>query len=439
MGGVIHYGGILAVGAGAVATGQLWTMMLAGGVIGGLFAHSIKKNRQILEEGLVEHPHVHKYSPNLQEIVKRLFKRSGLDEHETVVYDFQVKPNAKHKYGVLGKVIGEMLGKIAMTPNAAAFNMGKPVIMISDPLLELLHDDEEEAVLAHEFAHAVAMHQHVALPHRILSQIAKTSNSLALFSEFISSGAMAVGISFYASWWLNNMVKALHPDGHLLEKKNESTEESELPPYLRRDPEEPNMRELYKIKRLKGFTKTASSLVTAGICQCFNPLYLPVYGAAKGLNLAAEFLDKSFSRNKEYQADRGAVVLGASPLALITALRKMTIVQKRSIEKAWLPDEMPEPGMLARFWKNSFSTHPAVERRINRLVSIAKQSGFSEAAIERAVHGPLLVPDTVEIPVEHIMGMAKAFVGDDSFMGIRDFNAVMGMQGQQGKLAAVPA
>ena len=107
-----------------------------------------------------------------------------------------------------------------------------------------------------------------------------------------------------------------------------------------------------------------------------------------------------------------AVQIGSSPLALITALRKMTIIQQRSLKKAWAGEEPPKPGYLKKQWKQAFASHPATNKRIARLVDIAKSEGFDEAQIENAVNGSLHVPDSVNIPTEHIIAMAKSFVGN---------------------------
>ncbi|NQZ14189.1 MAG: M48 family metalloprotease [Alphaproteobacteria bacterium] len=420
-GGLFHYSSMLALGVGAFATGQWWTLGIAGTFMAGAFGYSLKANKDVLENDLVEHPRAHKYSPNLQGIVDKLFDRSGLDVDKTAVYDFKVTPEAREKAGPIRELLGDMLGKVADTPNAAAFNMGKPVIMISEPLLELLDDAEEEAVLAHEFAHAVAKHQHVAVPHKILSGVIKVSNNLAVLGQLISSGALAIGTSIGAVGLLNKAVSKWHPKGHLLDDANEDS-----------------MSELYQRKKLKQQVSLASTGLGVGIVSAFNPLYLTIFGAAKAMNVTANFLEKSFSRNKEYQADNGAVVLGASPLAMITALRKMEAIQKRSIADAWGNEERPKQGVLSKITKEAFATHPAVPKRISRLVGLAKAQGYSSEEIDRAVNGYIDVPDTVNIPARHIFGMAKSFVGADMLapLAFQVTNA-MSLSGNRNKVSEI--
>ena len=66
-------------GAWAVAIGMPWALLLSAGLMGGVFTFSVKSNKKILENDLKEHPDNHRFSPNLQAIVDRLYKASGLN------------------------------------------------------------------------------------------------------------------------------------------------------------------------------------------------------------------------------------------------------------------------------------------------------------------------------------------------------------------------
>jgi heat shock protein HtpX len=125
-----HYTGLAAVCAGALAIAQPWTLALAAMASGGIFALSYKKNKEVLENDLVRHPAKHRFSPNLQSIVDRLFERSGMGHHKALVYDFETQAHKKNEddSGIKG-VVRKMLAKVGKTPNAAAFDMGKPVII----------------------------------------------------------------------------------------------------------------------------------------------------------------------------------------------------------------------------------------------------------------------------------------------------------------------
>ena len=62
----INYSGIIAVGAGALAIAQPWTLAVGAVLMGGLLRFAYVKNKKMLEEGLIEHPDKHHFSPNLK-------------------------------------------------------------------------------------------------------------------------------------------------------------------------------------------------------------------------------------------------------------------------------------------------------------------------------------------------------------------------------------
>jgi heat shock protein HtpX len=73
----------------------------------------------------------------------------------------------------------------------------------------------------------------------------------------------------------------------------------------------------------------------------------------------------ALSRNREYEADRGAAEISGDPLALASALHKMEGPQQRLLEQILLPGpRIPEPSLLR--------THPPTEERIRRLRHLAE-------------------------------------------------------------------
>ena len=274
--------------------------------------------------------------------------------------------------------IREGLSSAALVHNAAAFNMGKPIIMISEPLLHLLTDKEEKAVLAHEFAHAAANHHYVTLPTEIASRVIRTVNLVSVGLTVMVAGVtgvltsvagalLAVGLSHRVKF--SKKTKADQP-----QQTNEETE----------DKEEISIKGLF-----------AGAVTGVGVLSYFQPVFVPVMAGVFGMNVLSGLLQKSFSRCQEYQADRGAITLGGDPLGLITALRKITIVSRGEEEERRLLLEEED-------WIDTAveyaATHPRLNKRIEKLADMAREQGASEQAIYEAMHGRLNVDGAKEVP-----------------------------------------
>lgn len=389
-----HYGSMAGLAAISYAVGSPWVI---GGVAlfsTGYFWASLRDSKQVMENTLQPHPDVHKLSPRLGKIARELYQASGLRADKYPIYDFRAKPITQSdspEQAKIKKQINKALHATRLIPNAAALNLGQPVIMISEPLLALLSDDEEKAVLAHEFAHAAARHQHVNIPLTVLGTMTRYTNKITMILAMFAGGfwAFAGGIATHIA--TGKASKALHPHKHL-----DRTDNSNL-----------TLIERHKKGMMDRNVNAASTLAGVGYFSWINPAFAPLWATLVTVNTGIKIALGGLSRSLEYQADKGAIKLGADPLALVTALRKLDTLQIRSVERAWGGKEnMPRIDMIDRAWKRATATHPATAQRIGRLSDLARRQGYSAEAIDSAIHGPLDLSPTAYIPYDTIQKMA---------------------------------
>ncbi|MGK2922792.1 MAG: zinc metalloprotease HtpX [Methyloceanibacter sp.] len=101
--------------------------------------------------------------------------------------------------------------------------------------------------------------------------------------------------------------------------------------------------------------------------------------------LAAGLVQMAISRTREYEADRGGAEIGGQPLSLASALQKIAgaahripnMAAERNPASAHLFIINPLSGMRV---DKLFSTHPAVEDRVARLVALSKEMGGAQPA-----------------------------------------------------------
>jgi heat shock protein HtpX len=107
-------------------------------------------------------------------------------------------------------------------------------------------------------------------------------------------------------------------------------------------------------------------------------------------------LQLALSRAREYDADLDAAGLTGDPLGLARALEKMEHLQGGFIERVLLPGQrIPDPSLLR--------THPSIEKRINRLLSLA---GSDQAMpIAGQIDVPLDYPAIRARPRRRISGL----------------------------------
>jgi heat shock protein HtpX len=92
----------------------------------------------------------------------------------------------------------------------------------------------------------------------------------------------------------------------------------------------------------------------------------------------------ALSRNREYEADRGAVELSGDPAALASALLKLEQAGRPYWEQILMPDRrVPDPSLLR--------THPPTAERVRRIFELAPSDAAS-AASRRRLHLPVSEP-----------------------------------------------
>lgn len=89
--------------------------------------------------------------------------------------------------------------------------------------------------------------------------------------------------------------------------------------------------------------------------------YLVYYVMQMVLGIGASIIVYSFSRRREYAADRGSAELLVSPAPMIAALRRLG-----NLQAGVLPDSLKAMGIAGRH-TSIFSTHPSLEDRIAAL------------------------------------------------------------------------
>jgi heat shock protein HtpX len=100
--------------------------------------------------------------------------------------------------------------------------------------------------------------------------------------------------------------------------------------------------------------------------------WLPILILLSAPTLSA-LVQLALSRNREYEADRGAVELSGDPAALASALLKLEQAGRPYWEQILMPDRrVPDPSLLR--------THPPTAERVRRLFELAPRDAASAAS-----------------------------------------------------------
>lgn len=389
---VIHYGATLGLAAASFALGGPIGIGIAAALTGGISYFVIREQKRFMENNLVRHPDVHKYSPNLGKMATELYKKTGLSAADYPLYDFRADHAKTKDRGLMGEIMEDAFKTMGQTHNAAALNFGKPVIMISEPLLKLLDDNEEKAVLAHEFAHAAGNHTRLGLPQKLLGGLAVATNSMTMIGAWWATGFKGIFASIAASIGARigtTAILSVFDRDKVLNTREAFLDDAEL----------------IKRKQLKSVIKGVATVASTAVLTYFNPIYLGLWAATKAIGLANKVVTGAYSRSLEYQADQGAVELGADPLALAVGLRKIEAVVEQSKKEAF-GDNLPKKGELSKMWNKVTASHPTTENRIARLAKMAEKQGVSATVINQAVHGKIEVSNDHNIPYHVLKDLA---------------------------------
>lgn len=380
---IAHFGVAASVAAATAYAVKPWQSLTGAALTAGAaFVVTSVQKFLFSKEHFKAHPERSKHSPNLGRIIKEVGASAGMDPKDFKVYDVETKK--------LEGEIADAFNRIAKTPNAMATKGMREMVFMSKPLMQILNDDEEKAVVGHEVAHLKAGHLIKSGLLRGLTQFSKFSNQLVVVATTLASGVQNIGYSFFARFITNHWYEMLADRKHILQIPKDKK----------------NLAQTIKSKQIKKGREIFASAAQVSTLSYLYPPYLPVYAAAKGIKIGTALLERHFSRVNEYQADKGAVVFGASPLALITALRKMEIVYAESKKRA-LEGEEIKTGALTKIWNKLTATHPPTEKRIAHLAQIALAEGYDPDEIQEARKGALNIEEITFIPAETLINMVN--------------------------------
>lgn len=381
---VVHYGAAAGLLTCSIALGsQPW--FLAAAVVYTV-VNLVRTGMEAggyLSRNLVRLPEQSTDSPHLGAMAMDLAKKAGFEVKQSPLYclrheDFPARSGfLANKSDAVRRL--ELMGK---TFNAAASSRrGAPFVIVSPELLKLLDEEEQKAVLAHEFTHLAARHSGIGGVHRVACKVTSTVNFLSQAAAALTTGLPALLVAG-AAWSAAKV-------SFLVSRKNRNlvfAEQSKMTPQM-----------LHHRLTLENRQRVAANVAGVAALAFYSPAFLMVFAAAQGLSVTCQLLGKAFLRSCEYQADRGAVALGADPLALAKALRKLDAGARQSLQSA-LGGKLPAPGQLSYAWQKVVSTHPPVESRISRLCRMAKEQGRSVEEIREAARGLISIPAKFELP-----------------------------------------
>ena len=299
-------------------------------------------------------------------VIKVMARKAGLTKTPPV-YDMETRKSKSD-------LVSGSPAQFQRVVNAAAFGLRNPGILLSEPFLRLTDDEEEKAVMGHEFSH-------IAGKHTTLHMLAGWLQSTAMFTAMFGVGRVAID----QGWLLGSLsiagtvAIAAMGNRYMPDPEDAYTREGQLTPEARR-------------KRMAVWA--IQEALSIGLLAIPNPAaVLEAVAIEHAFFWAANYVGKAHSRGEEFFADRNAVeYFDANPLALITALRKLEAWIRRDEPEIGRAHDLSEGAWYARIGKrfeSLFWTHPQTAKRCEALASIAREKGYDEKDIQEALNGPV--------------------------------------------------
>lgn len=374
----VYYFGILGLMAAVWHVAPPWVLALALVVVFGSAMLELGRRSKIFKNRLAVHPDTSDISPNLGKIMADLYARAGLNPADYPLYDFRREGAAPAAAGAKSATTMEGMAEL---PTAAVLDLGRPVLAVSAPLLALMDDEEERAVLAHEFVHLRESHVYWRYVLQLFSSVVSWMLTLLCFVVFCAAGWQAAGIALAAGAVAWYAMRAL-----------------QLPlPYAGKKQSQLSMAEKAEQNALWRRRTHAGTIAAVAVMTFYNPAYLALHLASWALRVLMGVIVRGLSRTNEYRADAGIVTLGANPLSLMTALRKLDLLETRARGGA--------VQTRGRWRYYLFATHPVLAQRLGALRRVAVRAGFGAAEIRVAAEGPLDVAEEHQYPLWLVQSM----------------------------------
>ncbi|MDP2205244.1 MAG: M48 family metalloprotease [Alphaproteobacteria bacterium] len=369
------YFGIFAQLAICVWADPSWAVALGIVIVAISAMWALRSRKRLFVKNLSVHPDVSDISPNLGRIMADLYRRAGVRAQDYPLYDFRTAEGAEKT--------ATPFGTEAAIPSAAVLNLGRSVLAVSVPLLALMDDEEERAVLAHEFIHLIEAHLYWRYIHNLFAGVVYWACVMIQMLWFFSAsgGAIATSLAMGVAMWF--ILRNFSGDGFI----------------IHHNPGMPD--DVYLLRKANAASRIwRRTLLTASVIMAFfNPLYLAVYVFSLSMHWLAATITRAVSRVNEYRADAEVVTLGASPLSLMTALRKLRLLEERALGAAVVTKR--QDSWRARL----LGTHPSLKHRLRNLSAVARRQGIPAGEIKAAATGPIVIGEEHNYPLWLIQRM----------------------------------